>query len=360
MFGLIFTWIRWLLRLEVASRGPKRGEISLHAPLCDLPLEILQLITAFLPITSAASFALCSRFTYSAIGSQDWHLLRDPAYGTAKRQFLAILERDLPNFVYCNRCNLLHRRMEHESPRRPSGWAGLLNHSVKRCIRRDRIRFLWVRNYNLYFQLCQLVMRAYRYGPQYGIPLGALTHMYSESRERSALQVFISARIAPATDELILRIKFRVLIQCAEDLADLKRHGVHICPHLVGYEIYSRLPALLRCKLSHVKDLTCPACSRLIQCNHCATECLVETEDFGDLGLVVTITGWKNLGSCKTPTDRMWKDQAYDLYVCSPETEPVYRTYPGSIYASFEDPGSLIANSKGTGIYRHVFCQKVR
>ena len=84
-----------------------------------------------------------------------------------------------------------------------------------------------------------------------------------------------------------------------------------MCPHLIGRERYSRLPALLRCKLSHADDQTetCPTCSGLIQGRHCATECFVKNEDFGDLGFVVMITAWKNLGACETPADRLWKDQ---------------------------------------------------
>ena len=355
MFGLIFAWICWLLKLEVASEDPKPEKAPLHGPLCDLPAEILQLVADFLPTTSAASFALCSRFTYLAIGSQHWHHLRDQAHGEEKRQFLSILERDLPTFVHCHRCNQLHRRMEYERPRRPSGLAILHVPAMKPCIRRDRIRMVWVFDYDLHFHFCQLVMRAYRYGPQYGIPLGALTHISTQSRQRSASQVFVSARIAPASGELILRIRYRILMQSEMHLKDLQWYRVYICPHLIGVRHHSRLSALLRCKMSHVNDRKCPVCSVLIQCHHCATECLVETEDFGDLGLIVMITAWKNLGSCKTPTDRMWRDQAYDSQERLPLVEPVYHTHPGSINASFEQPGSLIAISQGSEIYFHRF-----
>ena len=62
-----------------------------------LPAEILQYIASFLPTSSAACFALSSKYYAYILGEQYFRLLRGMySDRKGKRSFLLLLERDLP------------------------------------------------------------------------------------------------------------------------------------------------------------------------------------------------------------------------------------------------------------------------
>lgn len=167
-----------------------------------------------------------------------------------------MLERDLPGFVLCHCCDQLHRWIAEESPRRTWEWEAAATR--RECIIHDQIKPEHVPAYDLYFRHCQLVMNTYRYGRAHGIPLDALSHMWSYRQGRVNMQVFVSARIA--FDELILRVRFRILAILITHLEDIRWDDVEICPHLIATAHNARLQNLLLCNLSHVKNSKCPRC----------------------------------------------------------------------------------------------------
>lgn len=97
--------------------------------LTDLPPELVQHIAIFLPAASAAALALCNHRICSALGTQYWKALgtwreaggrkpeevpiiwedmaKEPPQ-TARSDFLSLLERDSPEYIFCRRCELLH------------------------------------------------------------------------------------------------------------------------------------------------------------------------------------------------------------------------------------------------------------
>jgi len=135
-------------RLSLTARAVSGAQETKRATLDSLPTELLQHIASFLPIASAASLALLNRPLRRALGDRYWLSLRDATRPSEKRDFLAILERDLPGFVLCHCCNRFHRWIAEESPRRTSEWGAAATR--RECIIRDQIKLEHVPAYNLY------------------------------------------------------------------------------------------------------------------------------------------------------------------------------------------------------------------
>jgi hypothetical protein len=173
---------KWLGRLACplktfASHPPDFVPGRQSTSFADLPPELVQHIVTFLPTSSAAALALCNHRISSALGTQHWKALgsRREAGGqkpeeipimwegmadeppqTARSDFLCPLERDLPQHIFCRRCELLHllifepytsadcSRLCAIADLRPGGMAGL---SRQTC-----------------FPLLQWIMRRHRMG----------------------------------------------------------------------------------------------------------------------------------------------------------------------------------------------------
>lgn len=60
-----------------------------------LPVELLQDIATCLPLSAAASFALCNKYICYVVGHQYWHHLRSQPL--EYERFLGLLEKDMPN-----------------------------------------------------------------------------------------------------------------------------------------------------------------------------------------------------------------------------------------------------------------------
>jgi len=292
--------------LSLTSPAVTKPKETKRAMLVSLPTELLQHIASFLSNASAASLTLSSRLIRRALGDQHWLSLKDVTCSDERRDFLAMLERDLPGYVLCHCCNRLHRWLAEESPRRTSAWGAAT--AQRECVMRDQLKLEHVPAYDLSFRHCQLVMNAHRYGPKHGILLDALSHVWRYSHGESTTQVFISARIA--FDELILRVRFRIPMVFNKLLEDIRWNDVEICPHLCATAHNARLQNLLICNLSHGSNSKCSSCTIPKHCHWCATEYLLETHSFRDKGLVVVVTAWKNLGMCRTPLDPKWQGHA--------------------------------------------------
>lgn len=152
------------------------------------------------------------------------------------------------------------------------------------------------------------------------------------------MQVFVSARIA--FDELILRVRFRIPMIFNKRLEDIRWDDVEVCPHLIATAHNARLQNLLLCNLSHIDSSKCPCCTIPKHCHWCATEYLLEAHSFKDLGHVVVVTAWKNLGTCRTPFDPKWQEHAGSTLLPTDDTQNELK----GIRDSFE----LLADMVGT------------
>lgn len=91
-------------------RNPlKKGYVGLGArfPLLSLPVELLLVIVAHLPIESAACLALACKTTYLNLGTTFFKMSKPDLW-----KFLLLIEHERPNSFACSLCLTLHRPPE--------------------------------------------------------------------------------------------------------------------------------------------------------------------------------------------------------------------------------------------------------
>ena len=76
-----------------------------------LPPDLIIYTTRFLPPDAAASFSLCCYSIYTILGTRYWEALRTQDQ-QRRLAFLTLLERDLPQYIVCYPCRILH--LPHE------------------------------------------------------------------------------------------------------------------------------------------------------------------------------------------------------------------------------------------------------
>ena len=95
-----------LLLLGLMPR--RKGAISTSRPFDTLPLEIIQHLASCLPANAAAAFALCNYHLSQAVGTQYWTNLCDPCQSKELEIFLKLLDRDLPDHLFCHHHARIH------------------------------------------------------------------------------------------------------------------------------------------------------------------------------------------------------------------------------------------------------------
>ena len=85
------------------DRWHKRPHISL---LEGLPVELLQSIATYLPLSAAASFALSNKYICYLLGRQYWHHLRSQPL--EYKIFLGFLEKNMTGHWLCDQCLTFH------------------------------------------------------------------------------------------------------------------------------------------------------------------------------------------------------------------------------------------------------------
>ena len=92
--------------------NPSFDAILANTPLMSLPIELLQQINDFLPLSSQACFALSCHRLHAIIGTRSWKELntQDQSKRLEKINFLRLLRRDLSDSSHwlCHRCIKFH------------------------------------------------------------------------------------------------------------------------------------------------------------------------------------------------------------------------------------------------------------
>ena len=78
-------------------------------PFDGLPSEITRQIVCFLPLSSAAALALCNHSFLQILGDRYWRRLRESCNKEEKTMLLQLLDRDLPDHLFCESCPKLHQ-----------------------------------------------------------------------------------------------------------------------------------------------------------------------------------------------------------------------------------------------------------
>ena len=299
-----------------------------------LPPELLQHIAELLPVSSAATLAYCSRKLYYILGSKHWVALQDKTNVAEKIEFLGNLEKDMQQHILCHFCSKLHYVLDNMGPRN-----GYEEHPrLRGCLEECSLHMYKNYGYILYYKHLRSAMNRHLYGREHGIALEELYKYWSYSWKKSALQVTLSPRII--ADEMLLHLNFRIYLSLStisEYILQFREQDLEICPHLdVNFSANKLLLDTLACKTRHFDDRDCTSCNGLKQCRSCPTEFRLSVDDFGDLGHVIVLNVWKNLGSCRTPFDPTW--QAHVTKYGSNDTlhGPIFSFAPGSVCTTFE------------------------
>jgi hypothetical protein len=326
--------------IEVILQPKIQGGLDLSI-LGGLPPELIIHTTRFLPPESAASFALCCHSIYAILGTRHWKSLR--TRDQQRLTFLTLLERDLPKYIFCHPCKILHlsQKESDESgvcwdPSRPL---------LRPCAREEFLGgIIGYIHPQFSFSTFQMAMKRYRLGLPYSDYLSRLGHDWTShgytSDEMLPYQSRAQAKIVARS--LILRIQYVLLIPLHRTLQIPRWSPMGICPHIEIMDLNARMLEDIQCKVEHNHSLR--HCSKefgLKQCYRCTTEYQVNLRERGQLGSVIVITKWLDLGEGRLRTDFKWRSHLNNTVV---KKNPAINTYLpklGSIRNSFEqnEPG---------------------
>ncbi len=331
-----------ILQRMQSSEGTEPGQKVLDM----FPDALWKSVISKLEIADLAAVALSCKAFKEYLGTESWDLLGKDENREQRLAFLPRLDKELPNHLLCFDCAVYHRRTQqgHEMLRP----ANVLN-PVYECPNASnpnkinpRIRITMGRVLPFTFQ--QLVMRAERFAPQYGITADSLSARYKDKdgsgsnwshqrrfqvvkghlMMRVASQCFAPAGLPPSGE--------RHLLYSREDFVPY----FSVCPHWRDGVL---LPSV-KCALSHipkppdgggvnrvVKDaklhfnphnpiiVLCENCRPMRRCPECATEYLIEIrmmEDKSDpdptklFKQALVVTRWSDLGDGVSPLSPEW------------------------------------------------------
>lgn len=319
-------------------REPGEGDIA------KLSSGVWRYIASFLNPADASSLAFASITLFRRLGTRPFRELARPENSDHRLNFLIGLDQSLPHHLLCFPCERYHRRVQEGQERlKPShvinplfncpNAQNSLNPQPKSRITHGRL---------IPFSFVQLTMRAFRFGPQYGIQAADLGRRWQrdgwsftsrfyihEGRllMRVASQTFAAPALTPSAQ--------RLLLYSREDYWPY----FSACAHWRDGEL---MPAC-KCALEHiprprdtgglqglehkVKDrwqgnrfdpnaLTslCGFCRPMRRCPECPSEYLIEvklTEDKSDprgkvFRQAIVVTRWTDLGDGTSPAGLEW------------------------------------------------------
>jgi hypothetical protein len=311
----------------------KSGE----AMIASLPAGIWAAIKDHLNPADAANLAMSSKTLLTLVGGRPFGALNINGNHQFKIDFLIPMDRYLPDHLLCFPCAVYHLRIQKGKERLKA--ADVLN-PIYNCpdsklLSRHRL----IPNHNLPFTFIQLVFRAEKYGPQYGIPLDALDRRYRARdgdwthqtrflmhRGHMLLRVvskcFATAGLPPAGQ--------RQFLFSREDYTPY----FSVCAHWRDGELMN----LCKCALSHIPVpksspgqllqggklahsnprifvTQCNDCRPMRRCPDCPTEYLIEfklEEDRADpdprgrFKQCMVVTRWSDLGDGRDPGKGEW------------------------------------------------------
>ena len=224
-----------------------------------LPPEILIHVAGFLPIASAASFALCCCSIRDILATRYWVALRTEGQQQARESFLSLLERDLPNYIICYHCSILHsgNKARYENRIEPST-RPRHRHGVAPCYKEDLLG--GVPKYihkDFSFNIFHMTMKCYRLGLDYNHHLNLLANKTTSRRSMEGFPYQCVARAQIIAGSVILRVQEVLLIPSDRVLEIPTASHVAICPHIgnVAQAYEARLPENAQCTIDHSHSL---------------------------------------------------------------------------------------------------------
>ena len=303
--------------------------------LLSLPVEILQHIRDFLPLSSAASFALCSQTLLKVVGNQSLEPLRADDQTIERRRFLVALQKDLPDWLLCHHCSLFHPVILDEGPE--DVWC---YEDEPSCVQENGVVYLDV-DFRIRYQHARLLMNHYRFGRPYTENLKRLSYSYSVTIDEMVLESVLWSRIVAG--ELLVRVKTRVRLLGPWNSGLVNNQMPPVCPHLEYYCQDQTLWQTIDCRMSHANKLPCARCKMRKACRECSTWFRVDVQELENFETEVQIDVWKYLGTCETPYDPKWREQA------EPRCSNAFKVSTTAAQWASEDPASEKINETVSG-----------
>ena len=304
MMGGIPSVLLGLWSVTMASK-PKKSQ---SARIFMLPPELLDIVSGILPFRSRAAFSVCSQGLWRLLGANILRHLKNANGIADKREFLRLLERDLPYYMYCHHCTILHPLLRNDKPM----WWRNDNEAV--CVRKSgAMRVKW--DFYICFHHVQLIMDNYRLGKDYRRPLEQLSRDW-RSRYQGDPKTRVWGEIC--NGELVVRInrtlnsRFHLITPAnVQHVATCLYDS--ICPHqnLDHRFCKRRFGGIthLWC-VTHDRELPCgECCSGRKCCQDCLTLYEIKEVQRGDHKIELELDIWKYLGPCKSPWDPQWRQR---------------------------------------------------
>lgn len=355
-----------------------------------LSFDLWALIAEYLNPAEIASLAFASKTLFDRLGPSAWIELDHFDYLPYRGDFLASQDRSLPHHLLCFPCGKYHRRTQEGRERlQPASVLNpLFNCPNARNTALPQPRHRITHGRVLYFSFVQLVMRAHRFSPHYGIPVESLwrrwqrdgwTHnsRYIINRGRLLMRV-VSSTFAPPG---LTPSAQRMLLYNREDYWPYFSACAHwrdgllmdVCKCALNHIPVPRRTEGLQGLEHKARDMTrgrifdpnaivtlCGKCRPMRRCPDCPSEYLVEiklTEDRTDPKSIyfrhaIVVTRWCDLGDGTTPRSREWA-------ACNGEGPPYdsfqllrKRSISGTFESAFTDdviPGQRILSMNPKG-----------
>ena len=263
-----------------------------------LPPEVILCITEFLPRASAAAFSLCCKPICSILGAYAFAAVKDGDELETIREFLALLERDLPDHLACFLCSKLHsikkaRSYMYSTSFRgrwgtvppPQCWIADLDFMTHSYIHWDFSHIVF-----------QMAMKRYRQG----LDFTHLLHLLCQERVTQTQREYthqISAQARIIAGCLIVR-RQDIFVYSARQKWDALAPQFIICPHYV-YDL-GKMGVMGRYRQWFHGG-------GAMKCECCLTEFRLDVKDCGEMGIATYCTRWQNLGQGKSTLDQIWQ-----------------------------------------------------
>jgi hypothetical protein len=292
----------------------ERFHLSGPSTLPTLPLELLLHVVHYLPLSSVALLALCSKLLWIKLGSKYFEQLKKgkhqlnirfvqrPTFTKIQEQrsmFLSLLERDMDEMIFFYFCQKLHK--SNNSP--------LHQREGTTCLAVDSA---WPDGYHgATFSRLYFAMRCYRKGLDISHTLDSLLLTLTEYGDNWTRQMSFAARVV--SKSLYLRTQHWILLPSKRPLElPTSFHWWKLCYHVrtiqgAGPEKYPLVQSLQN-RFCEYQQFGTDAMhwTHLEQCIMCRTEFQIDIKDIGHRGTAVVITVWQDFGEVLTPFELTW------------------------------------------------------
>ncbi|MCJ1349028.1 hypothetical protein MMC31_007263 [Peltigera leucophlebia] len=218
-----------MAHLETKSGWPSKGNPS--SILERLPNELLRHIIAHqLPLSSAASLALCSKSICHVVGLQYWHDLS--SHPLEKAKFLELIEKYHPGHWLCHICAILHPRPDHILEYIDNASNGGTHRTLPKCIQTSGVfggvphgggidNTPILNTWYPYFlpilrithPMIHIAMNRHLFGPSHG---DSLDGFFKPLQEDVVKKINISTRARIIGNEFYLRWQYRIVVPYSE------------------------------------------------------------------------------------------------------------------------------------------------